>query len=171
VRLGNRKQKVKHEQWKRVQRSNKRTFTELSKWLDQSSKELRTTSAYLLECQVEVNSQLFKARYRNVVEGRAKILKHTTMLNGTLAVAWRIRHEILKLDIARLPERYHKMAWSLVRHVYFKLLGNSQLVDPIFNDLIKVATENATFWENMQTLEQSTSAIKESICISSLEVQ
>jgi hypothetical protein len=96
VRLGNRKQKVKHEQWKRVQRNNKRIFTELSEWLDQSSKELKATSAYLLECQVEVNSQLFKAHYRNVVKDRAEILKHTTMLNGTLAAAWRIRHEILK---------------------------------------------------------------------------
>jgi hypothetical protein len=125
-----------------VQKNNKRTFTELSKWLDQSSKELRATSAYLLECQVEVNSQLFKAHYRDVVKDRAEILKHTTMLNGTLAAAWRIRHEILILEIARLPERYHKTAWSLVRHACFKLLGNRQLVDPIFNDLIKVAMES-----------------------------
>ena len=110
VKLGNRKQKVKQEKWKRVQRNNKRTFTELSKWLDQSSKELKATSAYLLERQVEVNSQLFKAHYRNVVKDRAEILKHTTMLNGTLAAAWRIRHEIVKLEIARLPERYHRMA-------------------------------------------------------------
>jgi hypothetical protein len=36
-----------------------------------------------------------------------------------------------------------------------------QLVDPAFNDLIKVAMENATFWENMQTLEQSASTIEE----------
>jgi hypothetical protein len=83
VKLGNRKQQVKHEQWKRVQRNNKTTFTELSKWLDQSSKELRATSAYLLECQVEVNSQLFNVHYRNVVKDRAEILKLTTMLNGT----------------------------------------------------------------------------------------
>jgi hypothetical protein len=55
---------------------------------------------------VEVNSQLFKAYYRNVVKDRAEILKHTTML--------KIRHEILKLEIARLPEMYHKTAWSLV---------------------------------------------------------
>ncbi len=88
---------------------------------------------------------------RNVVKDRAEILKHTTMLNGILAAAWRVRHEILKLDIARLSERYHKTAWSLVRHAYFKILGNRQLVDTIFNDLIKVAMENATFWENMQT--------------------
>jgi hypothetical protein len=94
VKLGNRKQKAKHEQWKRVQRNNKRTFTELLLWLDQSSKELKATSAYLLECQVEVNSQLFKDPYRNVVKDRAEILKHTTMLNGALAAAWRIRHEI-----------------------------------------------------------------------------
>ncbi len=96
-----------------------------------------------------------------MIKVRAEILKHTAMLNGTLAAAWRIRHEILKLEIARLPERYHLMAWSLVRHVYFKLLGNHQLVDPIFNDLIKVAVENATFWENMQTLEHSASTIEE----------
>jgi hypothetical protein len=49
VKLGNRKQKVKHEHWKRVQRNNKRAFTELSKWLDKSSKELKAMSAYLLE--------------------------------------------------------------------------------------------------------------------------
>jgi hypothetical protein len=96
-----------------------------------------------------------------VVKDRAVILKHTTMLNGTLAAAWRIRHEILKLEIARLPERYHKMAWSFVRRVYFKLLGNRQLVDPIFNDLIKVAMENATFWENMQIFEQLSNTIEE----------
>jgi hypothetical protein len=65
----------------------KRTLTELTKWLDPSSKKLKATSAYLLECQVEVNSQLFKAHYRNVVKERAEILKHTTMLNGTLAAA------------------------------------------------------------------------------------
>jgi hypothetical protein len=34
-------------------------------------------------------------------------------------------------------------------------------VDPIFKDLIKVAMENATLWENMQTLEQSASTIEE----------
>ncbi len=45
---------------------NKRTFTELSKWLDQSSKASKAISAYLLECQVEVSSQLFKAHYQNV---------------------------------------------------------------------------------------------------------
>jgi hypothetical protein len=58
----------------------------------------------------------------------------------------------VKLEIA--PERYHRTDWSPLRHAYFKLLSNRQLVDPIFNDLIKVAMENATFWENMQTLEQ-----------------
>ncbi len=58
-------------------------------------KELKATSAYLLECQVEANSQLFKAHYRNVVKNRAEILKHPTMLNGTSAAAWRIRHEII----------------------------------------------------------------------------
>jgi hypothetical protein len=92
---------------------------------------------------------------------RAEILKHTTMLNETLAAAWRIRHEILKSEIARLPERYHKTAWSFVRHVYFKSLGNRQLVDPIFDDLIKVAMENSTFWANMQSLEHSVSTIEE----------
>ena len=64
---------MKHDYWKRLQRNNKRTFTELSKWLDQSSKELKATSAYLLERQVEVNSQLFKVHYRNVVKDRAEI--------------------------------------------------------------------------------------------------
>jgi hypothetical protein len=34
VKLGNKKQKVKQEQWKRVQMKNRRTFTELSKWFD-----------------------------------------------------------------------------------------------------------------------------------------
>jgi hypothetical protein len=87
VKLGNRKQKVKHEHWKRVQGDNKRTFSKLLKWLDKSSKELKATSAYLLEGQMEVNSQLFKAHYWNVVKDRAEILKHTTMLNGTLAAA------------------------------------------------------------------------------------
>jgi hypothetical protein len=33
-------------------------------------------------------------------------------------------------------------------------------VDPIFNNSIKVAMENATFWVNMQTLEQSASTIE-----------
>ena len=134
VKLGSRKQQVKRQKWQRVQRNNKRTLAALGKWLDQSSRELKTTSAYLLERQVEVNSQLFKAHYRNVLKDRVEALKHTTMLNGTLAAAWRIRHEIVKLEIARLPERYHKTAWCLVKRVYFH-----QLVDPIFNNLIKVA--------------------------------
>ena len=47
-----------------------------------------------------------------------------------------------------------------MRHVYFQILGNRQLVDPIFNNLIKVAMENATFWENMQALEHSASTIE-----------
>ncbi len=42
-----------------------------------------------------------------------------------------------------------------MKRVYFQSLGNCQLADPIFNNLIKVAMENTTFWENMQTLEQS----------------
>ncbi len=64
------------------------------------------------------------------------------------------------MEIARLPERYHKTAWYLVKRVYFQSLGNRQVVDPIFNDLIKVAMENATFWENMQTLEQAAGTIE-----------
>jgi hypothetical protein len=71
-----------------------------------------------------------------VLKDRAEILKQTTMLNGTLAAAWRIRHEIVKLEIARLPERYHETAWCLVKGVYFQSLGNHHLADPIFNDLI-----------------------------------
>jgi hypothetical protein len=59
---------------------------------------------------VEVDSQLFKDPYRNVVKDRAEILKHTAMLNGALAAAWRIRYEILKLEVTTLPERYHKTA-------------------------------------------------------------
>ncbi len=141
-------------------------LAELLKWLDKSSKELKATSAYLLECQVEVNKQLFKDNYRNGVKDRAEILKHTTMLNGTLAAAWRIRHEFLKLEIARLPERYHKIAWSLVRHVYFKLLGNCQLVDPIFNDMIFLG-KHAEF----ETISEYNRGKLQGICISSLEVQ
>jgi hypothetical protein len=66
----------------------------------------------------------------------------------------------VKLEIARLPESYHKTAWCLVKRVYFQSLGNRQLVYPIFNNLIKVAMENATFWENMQTLEPSAGTIE-----------
>jgi hypothetical protein len=87
VKLGNRKQQVKLQKWQKVQKDNKRNFAELEKWLDWSSKELHATSTYLLECQVEASSQLFKAHYRNVLKDRAEILKHTTMLNGTLAAA------------------------------------------------------------------------------------
>jgi len=54
------------------------------------------------------------------------------MLRETLAVAWRIRHEILKLEVARLPEKYQDLAWSLVRRIYFRGLGNRQLLDPNF---------------------------------------
>ncbi len=123
VKLGSRKQQVKRQKWQRVQRNNKGAFAKLEKWLNQSSRELKATSAYLLECQVEVNSQLFKAHYRNVLNDRTEILKHTTMLNGTLVAAWGIRHEIVKLEIARLTERYHKTAWCLVKRVYFQSLG------------------------------------------------
>jgi hypothetical protein len=149
AKLGSRKQQVKHQKWQRVQKNNKKTFAELEKWLNKSSEELKATSAYLLECQVEVNSQFFKAHYRNVVKDRAENLKHATMLNRALAAAWKIRHEIVKLEIARLPQRYHKTAWCLAIRAYFKCLGNRHLVYPTFNDLIKVAIENATFWENM----------------------
>jgi hypothetical protein len=65
------------------------------------------------------------------------------------------------MEIARLPERYHKEARSLVRRAYFKLLGNRQLVDPIFNDLIKVAWRMLLSGKNMKTLEQSVSTIEE----------
>jgi hypothetical protein len=60
-----------------------------------------------------------------------------------LEAAWRIRHKILKLEITRLPERYYKTAWCLVKRAYFNFFGNRQLVDPIFKDLITVAMENA----------------------------
>jgi hypothetical protein len=60
VKLGSRQQHVKHQKWQRVQRNNKRTFAVLEKWLNQSSRELKATSAYLLEHEVEMNSQLFK---------------------------------------------------------------------------------------------------------------
>ncbi len=63
----------------------------------------------------------------------------------------------MKLEIARLPVPQD----SLVPCEGSVLpLGNCQLVDPIFNNLIKVAMENATFWENMQTLEQSAGTIE-----------
>jgi hypothetical protein len=56
------------------------------------------------------------------------------MVSETLAAAWRIRHKILKLDVARLPEKYQDLAWSLVSSIYFRALGNSQLLDPIFEN-------------------------------------
>jgi len=43
----------------------------------------------------------------------------------------------------------------------FQIIGQPPASGLIFNDLIKVAMENATFWENMQTLEQSASKIEE----------
>jgi hypothetical protein len=46
-----------------------------------------------------------------------------------------------------------------VKWVYFQSLGNRHFADPIFNNLIKVAMENATFWEIMQTLEHSASTV------------
>jgi hypothetical protein len=94
-------------------------------------------------------------------QDRAEILKHTTMLKRTLAAAWRIKHEIAKLEIARLLERYNKVAWSFERRAYFKLLGNRQLAAPIFSDLIKVAIDNATFCEDRQILEQLVSTVEE----------
>ncbi len=99
MKLGSRKQQVKCQKWQRVQRNKKRTYAKLEKWLDKSSRELKATSAYLLERQMEVSSQLFKAHYRNVLKDRAEVPKHTTTLNGTLAAAWRIRHEIVKLEL------------------------------------------------------------------------
>ncbi len=39
---------------------------------------------------MEVDSQIFKVYYRNVVKDRAEILRHTTMPNITLAAEWRI---------------------------------------------------------------------------------
>jgi hypothetical protein len=94
-----------------------------------------------------VKSQLFQAHYKKVLKDRAATLKDTTMLSETLAAAWRIRHEILKLEVARLPEKYQDLAWSLVRRIYFRSLGNHQLLDPIFEDLIKVAKGNAIVWD------------------------
>ncbi len=81
-------------------------------------KEIKRISAYLLEFQVVVKSQLFQAHYKKVLKDRAATLKKTTMLSETLAAAWRIRHEILKLEVARLPEKYQDLAWSLVRIIF-----------------------------------------------------
>jgi hypothetical protein len=66
-----------------------------------------------------------------VIKDQAEIFKHTTMLNGTL-----------KLEKARLSERYHMTAWNLAKLAYFKLLGNCQLSDPSIKDVIKVAWNN-----------------------------
>jgi len=57
-----------------------------------------------------VNSQLFQAHHKEVLQDRAATLKGTTMLSETSAAARRIRHEILKLEVVRLPERYQDLA-------------------------------------------------------------
>jgi len=92
---------------------NKRTFTELKKWLNNSMKEIKKTSSYLLECQVVVKLQLFQAHYKKVLKDRAATLKDTTMLSEILVAAWSIRHEILKLEVARLPEKYQEFISDL----------------------------------------------------------
>jgi hypothetical protein len=78
-------------------------------------------SAYLLEHQVVVNSQFFQAHHKEVLKYRTATLRDTTMLSDTLTAAWRIRDEILKLEVARLPEKYQDLAWSLVRRIYSEL--------------------------------------------------
>ena len=72
--------------------------------------QMKPLNAYLLECQVVVNSQLFQAHHKEVLQDRAATLKGTTMLSETSAAARRIRHEILKLEVVRLPERYQDLA-------------------------------------------------------------
>jgi uncharacterized Zn finger protein (UPF0148 family) len=159
---GTKKHKVKFQKWQQVQKRNKKTFAELEKWLSNSKKEIKKTSAYLLECQVVVNSQLFQAHRKEVLKDRAATLKVTTMLSETLAAAWRIRHEILKLEVTRLPESYQDLAWNLARRIYFRAFGNRQLLDPIFENLIKVAESNAVFWEKMRLVEEKAKDIEQS---------
>jgi len=144
-----------------LQSANQRTFKKLGEWLENSSREVKVTSAYLLEHQVEVNSQLFKSHYKNLIRSRAETLQNTTMLNGTLAAAWRIRHEILKLEIARLPEHYQELGWNLVKKIYFRSLGYRQLSDPIFDGVRKIASENSIFWENMQKIQENGSDLED----------
>jgi hypothetical protein len=96
-------------------------------------------SAYLLEHQVVVNSQLFQAHHKE-----------------------EDIHEILKLEVARLPERYQDLAWSLVRKIYCRALGNQQLLDPIFENLIKVAESNAIFWDKMKLVKEKAKDIEQS---------
>jgi hypothetical protein len=115
-----------------------------------------------MECQVVVNSQLFQAHHKEVLEDRAVTLKETTMLSETLAAAWRIRHEVLKLEVARLPDRYQDLAWNLVRRIYFRALGNWQLLDPIFENLIEVVESNAIFWDKMKLVEEKSKDIVQS---------
>jgi hypothetical protein len=55
LKLGSRKHMAQHQSWQKVQSNNKRTFAKLEKWLDNSSKEIKLISTYLLEHQVEVN--------------------------------------------------------------------------------------------------------------------
>ncbi len=80
-----RKQQVKRQKWQRVQRNNKRTLAALEKWLDQSSRELKTTSAYLLERQVEVNMQTLEQaagtiedNYNSFVSAASKFINNFT---------------------------------------------------------------------------------------------
>jgi hypothetical protein len=109
-----------------------------------------------------VNSQLFQAHHKEVLKDRAATLKDTTMLSETLAAAWRIRHEILKLQVTRFLERYQDLAWNLVRRIYFRALGSRQLLDAIFENLIKVVKSNAVFWEKMKLVEDKAKDIEQS---------
>jgi len=162
LKLGTKKHKVKFQKWQQVQKGNKKTFAELEKWLSNSKKEIKKISAYLLERKMVVKSQLFQAHHKEVLKDRAATLKDTTMLTETLAAAWRIRHEILKMEVTRLPEKYQDLAWNLVRRIYFRALGNRQLLDPIFENLIKVAESNAVFWEKMKLVEEKAKDIEQS---------
>jgi hypothetical protein len=66
------------------------------------------------------------------------------------------------LEVTRLPERYQDLAWNLVRRIYFRALGNRQLLDPIFENLIKLAESNAVFWEKMKLVEEKAKGIEQS---------
>jgi hypothetical protein len=61
-----------------------------------------------------------------------------------------------------LPERYQDLAWNLVRRIYFRALGNRKLLDPIFENLIKVSESNAVFWEKMKLVEEKAKDIEQS---------
>ncbi len=66
------------------------------------------------------------------------------------------------MEKARLPEKYQDLAWSLVRRIYYRALGNRQLMDPIFEKLIKVAKGYAIFWDKMKLLEEMATDIEQS---------